>query len=91
MLAPAAADDYVSIPCDGRSSLFVAAHFGRKVTAIEIWAVGDSPADPARSRATFVGGFAFDPDRPGPIRLPPNTRTVNLRYQADHAFTGWCS
>ncbi|UOZ05439.1 hypothetical protein [Amycolatopsis sp. WQ 127309] len=92
MLAPAASDDYVSIPCDGRSSLFVAAHFGRKVTAIEIWAIGDSPADPARSRATFVGGgFAFDPDRPGPIRLPPNTRTVNLRYQADHAFTGWCS
>ncbi|MFG1646951.1 hypothetical protein ACGFMK_42300 [Amycolatopsis sp. NPDC049252] len=92
MLTPAADDDYVSIPCDGRSSLFVAAHFGRKVTAIEIWAIGDSPADPAKTRVTFVGGgFAFDPDRPGPIRLPGNTRTVNLRYRADHSFTSWCS
>ncbi|MEU5261515.1 hypothetical protein [Amycolatopsis sp. NPDC021455] len=91
MLAPAADDDYVSIPCNGRSKLFVAAHFGRKVTAIEIWAIGDSPADPAESRVTFVGGgFAFDPDRPGPITIPANTRTVNLRYKADHSFTGWC-
>jgi hypothetical protein len=92
MLAPAADDDYVSIPCNGRAALFVAAHFGRKVTAIEIWAIGDTPADPTKSRVTFVGGgFECAPDRPGPISLPANTRTVNLRYKADHSFTTWCS
>ncbi|MET9001008.1 hypothetical protein [Amycolatopsis sp. Hca4] len=92
MLAPAADDDYISIPCNGMGSLFVASHFGRKVTAIEVWAIGDTPTDSAGSRVTSVGsGFVFDPDRPGPIRLPANTRTVNLRYQADHPFTAWCS
>ena len=87
MYVPAAADDYISVPANGALNLFVASHFGRSVKVIEAYAVGDT--------GTFITKLAtpsvFNSDRPGPQGLPPNTRTVSLRYSADHPFTAWCA
>lgn len=91
MLVTPSNDDYVSVPCNGLGSLFVAAAFGRTVNISELWAIGDTPAERGLAIRTALGAWTIDNDRPGPIPLPANTRCVTIRFQADHAFTAWCA
>jgi hypothetical protein len=95
MLVPAAADDYVSIPCNGATSLYISTAFKRKVKILAIVAVRDkdgtgtpkytwSPSVPEQLAV-------IDPDIPGPIPIGPGCRAVQLRYSADHPFTAWCA
>jgi hypothetical protein len=91
MLVTPSNDDYVSVPCNGLRSLFIAAAYGRTVAILELWAIGDTPATRGQAVRTALGPGTIDPDRPGPIPLPANTRSVTLRFKADHTFTTWCA
>lgn len=89
MLVPPGTDDYISIPANGNTSLFIASAYGREVKLKEIWAVGDSPADGAQTK--YIGALTVAPDRPGAISVAAGftVRSVTLRYVADHSFTAW--
>lgn len=90
MLAKASNDDYISVPCDGKRSLFIASGFGRTVKVLQVSAVKDTQGGgPAFTSAQQIGGI--DSDRPGPIAIGADCRVVQLRYSADHDFTVWCA
>lgn len=86
MLAKASNDDYISVPCDGKQLMFVASHFGRTVDMLEVYAIPDTGG-----KIQAMGRLVADADRPGPFTVPPGTRTVSIRYKADHDFTAWCA
>jgi hypothetical protein len=95
MLVPAAADDYVSIPCNGKTSLYISTAFKRKIQILAIAAVRDKDGTgtPKYTSAPSVPDqlAVIDPDIPGPIPIGPGCRVVQLRYSADHPFTAWCA
>jgi hypothetical protein len=91
MLVPAAADDYVSVPCNGATALFISTGFSRKVKVLGIAAVRDNNGTGAPSYAQIEQAVDINPDQPGPIAIGPGCRVVQLRYSADHAFTVWCA
>lgn len=85
-------DDFVSVPADGKGSLFIASAFGHQVAVLGLWAIGDTVnPNPGHGVATALGPWTIDADRPGPIPLPKNTRCVTVRFKADHPFTTWCA
>lgn len=91
MIVKAAPDDYVSIPCNGKTLLFVSTAFGRKVKILNVAAVRDN-AGTGEGAYTSVGPLEeVNPDQPGPIAIGPGCRVVQLRYSADHDFTVWCA
>jgi len=92
MYAHASNDDYISVPCDGKTLLFVSAGFGRSVTLLNIAAVKDSDGSGQGAYTTVQKGFkTIGPDQPGPIGIGPACRVVQVRYSADHDFAIWCA
>jgi hypothetical protein len=95
VLAPAATDDYVSIPCNGKTALYISTAFGRKIKVLGLAAVRDKDGTgtPKYTSAPSVPDqlVVIDPDIPGPIPIGPGCRVVQLRYSADHPFTAWCA
>jgi hypothetical protein len=90
MLVPAAADDYVSVPCNGKTALFIVTAFGRKVKILQ--AVGVKDNQGGKPAYTAIGPLVdVNPDQPGPIAVAPGTRVVQLRYSADHSFLAYCA
>lgn len=95
MIVQPANDDYVSVPVPvGADAIFIASAYGRTVTVLELWAIGDTPTggpfDPSKAVRTSLGAWTINSDRPGPIKIPAGTRSVTLRHRSDHAFTTWC-
>lgn len=101
MIVKAAVDDYVSIPCDGKTLLFISAAFGRTVKVLNIAAVRDNQGSAAaytevgmlpRGKDGRLGKVeTINPDQPGPITVGGGCRAIQLRYSADHDFTVWCA
>jgi hypothetical protein len=92
MLAPAAVDDYVSVPCNGATALFISTAFTRTLRILGIAAVRDNDGSGNPAYTSVQPGLAtVNPDQPGPIAIGPGCRVVQLRYSADHAFTVWCA
>lgn len=91
MLAKAAGDDYIAVPANGKTLLYIAASMGRHVDIIESFGVGDTRGNEG-GNITYRGTAGrIDGDRPGPLAVAPGTRFVMLRYSADHDFTVWCA
>lgn len=90
MLVPAAADDYVSIPCNGATSLYISTGFNRRVKLLGIAAVRDNNGTGTPAYTNMDPAVDINPDQPGPITVGPGCRVVQLRYSADHSFTAWC-
>jgi hypothetical protein len=90
MLVPAAQDDYVSVPCNGATALFISAAFGRTVKVLTIAAVRDNNGQDTPAYTSIAAVQDINPDQPGPIAVGPGCRVVQLRYSADHSFTAWC-
>jgi hypothetical protein len=88
---PPAVDDYVSIPCNGATALYIALGFNRSMRILGIAAVRDNtPGGPAYT-SVQAGLDVVNFDQPGPIAIGPGCRVVQLRYSApDHGFTAWC-
>jgi hypothetical protein len=92
MIVPASKDDYVSVPCNGKTSLFISSAFGRTVTVLNIAAVKDANGKNTPEYTSVQKGIRdINPDQPGPIALGGGCRVVQLRYSADHDFTVWCA
>jgi len=96
VLAPAATDDFITIPTAGKTglalSLYVFTGYGRKVVIKEMVCHKRTPAKPTGADyapSPWPNGGTVDADRPGPIQLPEGTVGVTLRYQADHPFTAF--
>lgn len=83
-------DDYIVVPCNGKTGLFLGVAYGRKVRVLEVWAIRDTPAGSGASTEYVTGAMDWAADRPGPKALPAGTRSVTVRYKADHEFTAWC-
>lgn len=81
-------DDFISVPVNGGTKLYVATGYGRSVNCTEIWHIGDSPAT-GGSYLNNGAGQTFAADRPGPVPVTAGTKVVNIRYNANHAFTAW--
>lgn len=84
-------DDYVVIPCNGKTLLFVATAYGRTVKVIAATAVKDNQpnGDPAYTSVAPLEDV--NPDEPGPIAIGGGARHIVLRYSANHSFTAWCA
>lgn len=92
MIVPASPDDFVSIPCNGKTSLFLSTAYGRKVKILGIAAVKDNQGNGQPAYTNIQPGLAdINPDQPGPISVGPGCRVVQLRYSADHDFTAYCA
>jgi GH25 family lysozyme M1 (1,4-beta-N-acetylmuramidase) len=91
VVVKAAPDDYVSIPCDGKTQLFIATAFGRRMKVLNIAAVMDNAGISGGSYTSVGGVVDVNPDQPGPIAIGPGCRVIQLRYSADHDFTVWCA
>jgi hypothetical protein len=92
MIVPASKDDYVSVPCNGKTLLFVSAGFGRTVQILNIAAVKDNNGKNTPEYTSVQKGVKdINPDQPGPISIGGGCRVVQLRYSADHDFTVWCA
>jgi phage tail protein X len=92
MIAPAATDDYIVVPANGKTQLFLCPAFYRRVTAITIDFIAATPANSELGQ--YLGhrdNFTFLPDRPGPVPIPAGTVAVSIRYNASHRFTVWCA
>lgn len=95
IVAKAAVDDYVSVPCNGKRHLFVSTGFGRTLKILNIAAVRDNNG---RNTPSYTWSpktpdqlEKVNPDQPGPIDIGEGCRVVQLRYSADHDFTVWCA
>jgi hypothetical protein len=85
-------DDYVSVPCNGKTLLFISTAFGRQVEVISAVGVKDNQPNGDPAYADVQEGLQWiNPDEPGPIIIGAGCRVVQLRYRADHAFTAWCA
>lgn len=98
MLVPAthapgaqAGDDYVSIPCNGKTLLFISTGFGRTVKVLSAVGVKDNNGKGTGEYSSVQPLDIINPDQPGPLAVAPGTRVVQLRYSADHPFTAWCA
>lgn len=91
IIAPAAEDDYISVPCNGKTLMFISTGFGRKVHVLGTAAVKDNNGQNTPAYTSIQGLETINPDQPGPIWIGPGCRVVQLRYQADHPFTVWCA
>lgn len=95
MLAPAATDDFITVPCPGKTglalSLYIYTGYGRRVDIKELVCVKATPSGSggAYAPSPFPKGLTVDADRPGPIGLPEGTVGVTIRYAADHPFTAY--
>jgi GH25 family lysozyme M1 (1,4-beta-N-acetylmuramidase) len=92
--APAApaGDDYIDIPCNGKTLFFVATSFGRHVDVKAVLGFRDDGSASRVGMGDKYGPVAYiGPNEAGPIKVEPGTRVVKLRYSADHAFTAWCA
>jgi hypothetical protein len=91
MLAPAAADDFITVPCNGKSRIYIGTGYGRSVTVIQANKIGETIRN--GTGGNYLGTFSgvIDADRPGPIELGrTDIVAVVVRYSADHPFTIWC-
>jgi hypothetical protein len=86
MLAKASNDDYISVPCDGKRLMFVAAHFVRTVDMPEVYAIPDTGG-----KIVPMGRLFVDSDRSGPVHGAARHPSVSVRYIAKHDFTIWCA
>lgn len=84
-------DDYVAIPCDGKTTLFIATGYGRTVAVKAATAVKDNSGAGVGAYTDMQALGQINPDQPGPIRVGAGCRHVVLRYSADHDFTAWCA
>jgi hypothetical protein len=92
MIVPASTDNYVSVPCNGKTLLFVSTGFGRTVQILGIAAVKDNNGKGTPEYTGVQEGLKdINPDQPGPISIGGGCRVVQLRYSADHDFTVWCA
>jgi hypothetical protein len=87
LIVPPGTDDHVNLIVKGKTELYVACSFGRKVTVHSIDYYGPTGPDP---KGTGVGGHVdngtIDPNRPGPLAVPKGAVMATLRYTADHSF-----
>jgi hypothetical protein len=84
-------DDYVSVPCNGATALFISTGFGRRVQVLGAVGVRDNNGKGTPEYVQVGPLKDVNPDQPGPIAVGPGCRVVQLRYSADHAFTVWCA
>lgn len=82
----------ITVPCNGARAFFChvpGANTGEHVDG-HLYYVKDTPAS---VNASYAGDRAvhFDADRPGPIPLPENVRSVSFYYTATASFTAWCA
>jgi GH25 family lysozyme M1 (1,4-beta-N-acetylmuramidase) len=84
-------DNYVSVPCNGFTSLYIATGFGRKVKVISAVGIKDNNGKGTPEYTRIGDAVDINPDQPGPIAVGSGTRVVQLRYQADHDFQVWCA
>jgi GH25 family lysozyme M1 (1,4-beta-N-acetylmuramidase) len=84
-------DDYVTVPCDGKTALFVGTGFGRRAKILGAIGVKDNNGKGTPEYVPIGPAEDINPDQPGPIAVGPGCRAVQLRYRADHAFTVWCA
>lgn len=95
-------DDYISIPCDGKTLLCISTAFNRVVKVKKLAAVRDNQADgnpsyvaigmePKGPDGKYGPVETITADMPGPIRIDGGCRVVQMRYSADHPFTVWCA
>jgi hypothetical protein len=89
MIVKPSNDDYVSVPMNGKTSLYISAGFGRTVKILGYAAVKDTPGTGEGAYTTMQHIEDIGPDQPGPIWVGPGCRVVQLRYKADHDFTVW--
>jgi len=85
-------DDYVAVPVNGKTALYLAPAYGRRVRVIELRAVKDNADGKpqfGKLEPGLEGPWFANSDQPGPIPLPTGTRHAVIRYAADHAFTAW--
>lgn len=94
MHVPAGENEHISIPCNGLTRLFISSAFTQTVEVHQAVGIRDNGNGtplgvPSLSK---VGPLqAVNPDQPGPIAVDPDTRCIQLRYTAAHAFTAWCA
>src|SRR4051812_11969732 len=83
---PAGNDDHANVIVKGKSKLYVACSYGRKVYATILF-FGDTGND---MNGTPVGGslenLVFISNRPGPVPIPAGAAMATIRYTADHSF-----
>lgn len=84
---PAGTDEHINVIVKGKTALYLACSWGRKVTVASILFYGDTGPD---ITGTGVGGakenVTFLPNRPGPIAIPAGAAMATIRYTADHSF-----
>lgn len=87
MNVPPGTDDHVNILVKGKTELYVACSWNRKVTIHSLLFYGATGPDP---QGTGVGGalenVTIDSNRPGPLPIPAKAVMATLRYTADHTY-----
>lgn len=91
MIAKPAVDDYISVPMNGKTQLFISTGFGRRVKILGYAAVRDNNGSGEGAYTSMQAIEDINPDQPGPITVGPGCRVVQLRYSADHEFTVWAA
>lgn len=88
IIVPPGTDDHVNLIVKGKTELYIACSFDRRVTVHSIDFFGPTGPDP---KGTGVGGHSdngkIDPNRPGPLAVPKGAVMATLRYTADHNFS----
>ena len=86
--APPGTDDHIDIIVRGRTRLYLACSYNQTVDVhhIDFW--GDTPSVGADGQGVggAHGAFRLDPNRPGPITIPPQASMATIRYTAKHSF-----
>lgn len=87
LTVPSGTDDHVNLFVKGKTQLYVACSWGRHVVIHALYFYGDTGPD---GGGTGVGGaiegLTIDPNRPGPLPIPPGATMATIRYTADHSF-----
>jgi GH25 family lysozyme M1 (1,4-beta-N-acetylmuramidase) len=86
---PAGQDVVRYIPCNGKSALYISIGFGGVVDGA-LWFVRDTNAAGGSYGSGSGEPIHVDPDRPGPIAVPPGTRSITAKLTSKAAFAAWC-
>ncbi|WP_052674945.1 glycoside hydrolase family 25 protein [Amycolatopsis orientalis] len=93
--APAGTDDHINVIVKGKGSLYLACSWGQTVDVHSILFYGDTGPG---AKETGVGGgydgglrnpperWTFQPNKPGPVRVPVGAAMATIRYTARHSF-----
>lgn len=76
------------IPCDGARQLFILTG-GKGTVDGHVYFIGDTQG--TGGHYTGDRNIHIDPDRPGPIPIPENTRGITFFHTATADFVAWCA